>query len=162
MTKVYLICGKICTGKSYYTEKLATKTGAVVLSCDELSLTLFPKGLGDAHDEVLENVKIYFKKKSLELLSAGCDVILEWGFWKREDRAKISEFYEENRVPYEWHYMEIADDIWEERIMGRNRKVEEALTRDYYVDEGLKMKCLSLFEAPDEAEKKALQMKCIR
>ena len=32
-TKVYLICGKICSGKSFYVNKLKNEAGAVVLSC---------------------------------------------------------------------------------------------------------------------------------
>ena len=41
MAKVFLICGKICSGKGFYTRQLKEKEHAVVLSCDEIENDLF-------------------------------------------------------------------------------------------------------------------------
>lgn len=35
--KVFLICGKICSGKSYYAKELKDKYNAVILSTDEVT-----------------------------------------------------------------------------------------------------------------------------
>lgn len=40
MAKVYLICGKICSGKSYYSKQLKEKINAVILSPDEATYDL--------------------------------------------------------------------------------------------------------------------------
>ena len=40
MAKVILICGKICSGKSYYARKLKEKEHAVILSRDEMTYEL--------------------------------------------------------------------------------------------------------------------------
>ncbi len=40
MAKVYLICGKICSGKSYYSKQLKEKFNAVILSSDEATYDL--------------------------------------------------------------------------------------------------------------------------
>ena len=52
MTKVMAICGKICSGKSYYAKQLKNKENAVILSCDKLTHVLFDNNLGDKHDEM--------------------------------------------------------------------------------------------------------------
>ena len=41
MAKVILICGKICSGKSYYARKLKEKEHAVILSRDEMTYVIF-------------------------------------------------------------------------------------------------------------------------
>ena len=41
MAKVYLICGKLCCGKTTYSQKLCAENDAIVLSVDELTLTVF-------------------------------------------------------------------------------------------------------------------------
>lgn len=76
-----LICGKICSGKSRYAKQILNKNNAVVLSCDEMVQTIFDKQLGENHDEVLLNIKRYLLNKSVHIIKAGCDVILDWGFW---------------------------------------------------------------------------------
>lgn len=50
MAKVFLICGKICSGKGFYTRQLKEKEHAVVLSCDEIENDLFHHDLGDRRD----------------------------------------------------------------------------------------------------------------
>ena len=37
MAKIIAICGKICSGKTYYAQSLKDKENAVILSCDELT-----------------------------------------------------------------------------------------------------------------------------
>lgn len=47
MAKVTQICGMLCSGKSTLARKVCAQSGAVLLSCDELMLSLFPEdGLG--------------------------------------------------------------------------------------------------------------------
>ena len=50
MAKVFLICGKICSGKGFYTRQLKEKEHAVVLSCDEIENDLFHHDLDDRRD----------------------------------------------------------------------------------------------------------------
>ena len=80
MPKAILICGKICSGKSFYTETLRKKLGAAVLSCDEITLSVFDGNLGDKHDEICNRIHDYLFGKSVELLEIGVNIILEWGF----------------------------------------------------------------------------------
>lgn len=48
MAKVIAICGKICSGKTLYSNQIKGKENAVLLSCDELTKDLFNNDLGEA------------------------------------------------------------------------------------------------------------------
>ena len=50
MAKVIMTCGRICCGKTTYAQKLREERNAVILSIDEITLTLFPEGAGEMHD----------------------------------------------------------------------------------------------------------------
>ncbi|MBP3351471.1 MAG: ATP-binding protein [Lachnospiraceae bacterium] len=153
MAKVIAICGKICSGKSYYAAGLKEKENAVILSCDELTKDLFDNDLGEKHDEVALRIWTYFKKKSVELVKVGCTVILDWGFWSRENRKSLKEFYREQNIPCEWHYIDVADETWKQNIEERNCRVLNGEGgSDYYLDEGLMGKLNSLWEEPASEE----------
>ena len=150
--KVIMICGKICSGKSYYVKQIQKESHAVVLSCDELTADLFHNNLGAHHDMMMERVQKYLHKKAADIAASGCPVILEWGFWKRADRIAATEYYREKGIPVEWHYIDIADADWQRNIESRNAAVAAGTTTDYAMDEGLLRKLLSLFEAPTREE----------
>ena len=107
MAAVFLICGKICSGKSTFAQKLAKENSAVILSCDEI-MTLFPQPEGDeAYAAVSEKVKACLLNKAAQIASCGANVILDWGFWHRKERAEISAFFAEKQIPFTWYYLDI-------------------------------------------------------
>ena len=151
--KVIAVCGKICSGKSYYARRLCEKENAVILSCDELTKALFDNDLGERHDEMSLRIREYLKSKSVELVNAGCTVILDWGFWTAKDRKSLTEFYRTHNIPVEWHYIDVDDRTWQRNIEERNRRVSNGEGgSDYYLDEGLMKKLLSKWEEPFEGE----------
>ena len=152
MAKIILICGKICSGKTYYCKKLANDHNAVILSCDEIENELFHHELGEREDEVIKDIKRYLHKKASEIYLAGSNVILDWGFWSREEREQVSEYYKKQSIFYEWHYIDISIDEWYQNINSRNEAVLAGETTDYFVDDGLLGKLSSLFETPNREE----------
>ncbi len=152
MAKVIMTCGKICTGKSTYSEKLRRELKAVVLSVDEITLALFEDDIGDKHDEYVERAEQYLFGKSLEIIENDIDVILDWGFWQKAEREYAREFYRKNGVKSEFHYIDISDDEWKSRLAKRNKMVEAGEISAYFVDEGLARKVEGLFEKPTEDE----------
>ncbi len=152
MAKAILICGKICSGKSTYAGHLRAKTGAVLLSVDEIMLELFGLYAGDRHDEYADKIKKYLFDKSVEIIDSGSDVILDWGFWTKQQRKQAGEFYQSRNIPCELHYIDIDDTVWAERIARRNKAVQAKETKAYIVDSGLMKKFESRFEPPSEDE----------
>ena len=153
MAKRIAICGKICSGKTYYSNQIKEKEKAVILSCDELTKALFDNDLGEKHDEMALRIWNYFKKKSVELVKIGCTVILDWGFWSLESRKSLTEFYHIQNIPCEWHFIDVDDQTWHRNIEERNHRIlcGEGGS-DYYLDEGLMGKLLSQWEAPSRDE----------
>ena len=152
MAKVILICGKICSGKSWYAERLRRERNAVVLSHDELMLAVFDPLLGDRHDEIAGRATEYLFGLAMQLVRAGVNVILDWGFWTREKRREAREFYESRGIPCEFHYLDTPDEVWEKNIKTRNQAVLQGKTDAYYVDEGLRRKLEAAFEIPEPQE----------
>ena len=154
MAKIIAICGKICCGKTYYANQIKDKENAVILSCDELTKDLFHTDLGENHDEMVLRIQNYFKKKSVQLVNIGCTVILDWGFWSLESRRSFSEFCRSHAIDCEWHYIDVDDQTWNKNIQERNYRVLNGQgASDYYLDEGLMGKLLSMWEAPLKDER---------
>ena len=149
--KVIATCGIICSGKSSYANILKEKRGAVILSIDDMTLTLFPEGAGEMHDTYVLRAEQYLLRLSLQILNAGMEVILDWGLWTREHRDRIRSFYQERGIPFEIHYLKISPEEWQRRIRKRNA---QGNADSYYVDEGLIRKVEALFQEPsaDEAD----------
>ncbi|MBQ3086912.1 MAG: ATP-binding protein [Clostridia bacterium] len=152
MAKVYLICGKICSGKSTYAEQLRVQNNAVLLSTDEITLALFGQHCGDNHDAYVERTQNYLFNKSLELIEVGINVILDWGFWMKEERDYAREFYNSRNIDCEFHYIDISDETWKVRLKKRNSEVIAETTSAYYIDDNLAEKFAAIFEVPSEDE----------
>ena len=152
MAKVMLICGKIASGKSVYAEMLKKSENAVLLSVDELVLSALGNDLGDRHDEITDRIQAYFFEKSLEIIAAGTNVLLDWGFWTKEKRRAARAFYESRGIGCEFHYIDTPHDVWLKNIELRNAAVLSGRSDAYFVDEGLMIKLQSLFETPQREE----------
>lgn len=153
MVKVYLICGKICSGKSWYARRLKKQLNAVILSTDEMTYDLIRNEQGSFYDMLSVKANLYLRKKAAEIARVGTNVILDWGFWTREDRKEISDYLMELGVEYEWHYIDIDDALWQKNIEQRNRRVLAGQGgSDFFVNEGLLKKVIERFETPEKAE----------
>jgi len=152
MAKVFLICGRICSGKSHYAAQLRTRENAVVLSCDELTFALFDGQLGGAHDRISARMERYFMEKSVEIVRAGTSVILDWGFWTAKGRRDVRAFYAKHDVECEMHYIDVSPAVWKAQIERRNAEVRSGLANTYIVDDGLLAKLESRFETPARDE----------
>ncbi len=152
MAKVILICGKICCGKTTYAEKLCAENNAILLSIDEITLALFGQHCGDKHDEYVERTEKYLLSKSLELIQKDINVVLDWGFWTKAERESVKVFYKSRNIECEFHYIDISDETWKNRLNKRNIAVLAEETNAYYVDDNIAAKFASIFEVPKEAE----------
>ena len=153
MSKVYLICGKICCGKTTYAKKLYKDNHAILLSVDEIMLSLFDQCCGEKlHQEYEKRIKNYLFDKSLEIIEKGFDVILDWGFWTKEERNATKTFYKSRNIDCELHYIEIDEEAWEYRLNKRNNEILENKTKAYYLEYNRALEFASRFEKPDMDE----------
>lgn len=152
MAKVFLICGKICSGKSTYAKELAETHNAVILSVDEIMLSIFEHGAGEQHDLYVKRLQKYLYQKALEFVLLGIDVILDFGFWTEQERTYARNFFHTKNITFEFHYLNISNAEWQRRLMKRNAETSGKNKQAYFVDGGLKKKCEDLFEQPQKDE----------
>ncbi len=152
MAKLVIICGGLCCGKTTYAERLRREGGGVILSVDALMLALFGRDAGGMHDEYARRAKAYLHRQALALLEAGTDVILDWGFWTRDERAATRAFYAERGFPVALHALDVDGETWAARVAKRNAAVLAGETEAYLVDEGLAAKFRARFEKPGDDE----------
>ena len=153
MGKVILVCGKICSGKSYYSKQLKEQLNAVIITPDEATYELINNEQGEFYNAFSERLNKYLTRKVGEIAKAGANVIFERGLWSREDRKVIRDYYKENGVECEIHYVYVDDETWKQNIEERNKIILEGNGgSDFYLDEGLMKKLESKWEKPTEEE----------
>lgn len=152
MATLHLICGTISSGKTTYARHMMEKSPALLLSVDEVTLALSSVIPPENHDLTTPLVKQWLMDKAREALAAGLDVIFDWGFWKKDERAEYERLLSAENIPHVWHYIDISNERWEEQIAKRNAAVLQGETSAYFVDDGLKAKCVSWFEPPCREE----------
>ncbi|MGN0572308.1 MAG: AAA family ATPase [Acutalibacteraceae bacterium] len=153
MSKLIAICGKICSGKSYYANQLKEKENAVILSTDEATFDLIKNEQGDFYNIFAQRVNGYLRKKAVEIVRAGATVILDWGFGTRAERKETTDYFNGFGIEIEWHYVNVEPSRWQKLIEERNAKIQNGTGgSDFYVDEGLLNKLLSEFEEPSRDE----------
>lgn len=153
MAKVYLICGKICSGKSYYSKSLKKQVNAAILSPDEATYDLINNEQGEFYDVFCDRLINYMDKKCVEIIKAGANVIYDRGLWSKEERIKVKKFFKEKNIDMELHYIHVSDENWKKQIEERNKRVKDGKGgSDFYLDEGLMNKLIFKFEEPTKDE----------
>ena len=153
MGKVILVCGKICSGKSYYSKQLKEQLNAVIITPDEATYELINNEQGEFYNIFSERLNQYLTRKVGEIAQAGANVIFERGLWSHKDRKVIRDYYKENGVECEIHYVYVDDETWKQNIEERNKRILEGNGgSDFYLDEGLMKKLESKWEKPTEEE----------
>ena len=145
--RLILICGLPGSGKTTLAKQLAPKVPAVRLSPDEWKHDL---GI-DYYDEQgrvqLEN-RLW--RLGQELLTLGQSVILENGFWAREERDELRLGARTLGVAVELHYLDApVEELWR-RLELRN---DETRPGEVPIKRQDPQKWALQFEAPDEAER---------
>ena len=92
-------------------------------------------------------------KKAVEIVKAGCNVILDWGFWTKAERQETTKYFNQFGIDVELIYVGIVQLRWKQLIEERNKKIKNGNGgSDFYVDEGLMEKLLSKFEEQQETK----------
>lgn len=153
MPKVIALCGKICSGKTFYANKIKEGENAVILSTDEVTFYLMDNEQGERYDDFAKRVNEYLMKKAIDIVRAGTNVILDWGFWSKMERINLTNYYKKYNIPVEWHYVDVTQEKWQDLINKRNELVASGQGEySFYFDEGLKKKLLDSFNEPSKEE----------
>ncbi|MBS5660020.1 MAG: ATP-binding protein [Clostridiales bacterium] len=152
MAEVILLCGKIAVGKTTYAAYLQRNRNAVVLSCDELMLSLFDSCLGDKHDATVKRCSLYLSGIADQVVAAGVDVVLDFGSWTAAERDAVRTFFAEHNIPVRLYYLFCEESVRLERLRLRNIALRNADGRVYIIEEDLRRRLDAKFELPSENE----------
>jgi predicted kinase len=135
---LHMVCGKIASGKSTLTKRLARTENAVIISEDSWLANLYPGEIRTLDDYVRCSGRI---RRALSdhvqaLLLAGISVILDFPFNTINSRTWGRELFTGARVGHRLHYLDVSDEICKTRLKARNASGEHPFeTTDVQFDQ---------------------------
>jgi len=145
-----MMCGRIGSGKTTYAKMLQREKKMVVLSCDDFVLAI-NDDLSKRH-EIQENISVQLFDLAKQIWRSGVSVILDFGFWYKEQRKNIKREFEREGIKVELYYCRCDINQTNFRITKRNNKILQNEARGYIIDLKLKAELDNKFDEPDEDE----------
>ena len=156
MAKVIILCGKIASGKTTYANSLKRNHRTVVLSCDDLMLTLFDGCLREKHDATADRCELFFYGQAEQLVSIGIDAVIDFGYWTKAERTKAKQYFKAKGILCELHYLSIPEALRLERLAERNQSLAGETRRVYIINTDLRKYLDAKFEEPSSDEIEAI------
>ena len=149
---VIALCGKIAAGKTTYAERLRREQGAVLLSCDDLLLTLFDSCLGERHDETVVRCSDYLHRLAVQLAEAGNTVVLDFGYWTKQARKTARDFFAAKNISFSMVWLVCEESVRLLRLKQRNERLKKEPRRTFIIDEEKRIRLDDKFECPETEE----------
>jgi predicted kinase len=123
---LHLIAGLPCAGKTTYAEQLKVQRAAVLFSLDRWLITSFGRYAIDAIGHMEHARRLYACREliwdvSAELLHRHADVILDDGFFLRNDREQYIARAHVLGARTALHFVDTPLDVLRARLVARNR-----------------------------------------
>lgn len=121
-SNAYVICGFIGSGKTTFARKLEKETGAVRITKDEWVIKIFGNKVTSDKNfaEYDKNITELAKNIAFKILKAGCDVIIDEGFWVKSQRDDIKKRITEVGAKPIMYYVECPVEKMRERVVSRS------------------------------------------
>ncbi|MDV7339447.1 ATP-binding protein [Terasakiella sp. A23] len=153
--KAYLIIGNTGAGKSTYAKKLAVEKKAHIFNVDQWMKTLFLMDMPDPPQyqwalERTQRIERQMLLDGVQLLSNQINIILDIGFFAREQRDRVKSVLTKAGFTYECHYLDISKETRWQRVQQRN--TEKTDTFQFEVSQEIFEFCETIFEVMDEDE----------
>jgi predicted kinase len=149
MNRIFALCGKIGSGKSYAADNISKKYNGIIFSVDKIMLKLFGeidgRELFEDKYRVCKEMIYEICEKILE--NTNVDIIFDFGFWTKKGRNELKERFKKFKVIF--IYIKTSDNMRWERIEKRN---EENRIDNYNFDRETFDFLSNLFEEFSEEE----------
>ena len=121
MATAHLVCGFLGAGKSRFAEELAATHAGVRFSIDELYLQLFADGpTYELDEDAMARLLAATEQIWPQVLAAGVDVILDFGFWNRSLRDQVRARADSVRAGTHLYWLQCPDRVAIQRCLRRN------------------------------------------
>ena len=151
MATVYMVCGQVASGKSTLAARLA-RQGAMVLSCDELMLTMFDHCLGERQREMESRALRFLEEQAAALWTLGVDSVLDHGFWYRDEREAARAYFQERGIPVVLYHVSAPSETRQARLEKSNEHLRQSSRREYIVNDEMRRRFDAWFEPPLPSE----------
>ncbi|BBK32270.1 putative kinase [Stella humosa] len=150
MATLFMVCGKIATGKSTLAAQLADRSGTILVSQDRLMSRLYPDEIRSIEDyaRVSPRLRDAMGDHLASILRAGVSVVLDWPANTVLVRHWMRSVFEAGAADHELHVVHVDMAERRRRLMVRNA----AGGHEYQVDDETLALFDRHFEEPGPAE----------
>ncbi|MEI7579460.1 MAG: ATP-binding protein [bacterium] len=148
---VYLIAGFIGAGKTTFSKKLETETGALRFTKDEWMIVLFGRNAPQVENFVkFDSFFVNFATElALKCATHGVDVIIDDGFWFKKQRDDVTKRIASIGANVKGYYLKCPKDILEQRVLGRSKQLSDD---SFDIDKEMFTNYYESFEEPSPDE----------
>jgi len=149
---LHLMVGLPCSGKTTLAQKLESEKAALRLTPDEWQVRLFGQDAEEPEHNtrhtLIEAMLWNIASRALEL---GTNVILDFGFWAREEREDYRSRAAKLGAASEVHFLDVPADELLRRLAARNSQPSQA---SFHIPENMMKPWIAFFQKPtlDELE----------
>ncbi|MBX3084564.1 MAG: ATP-binding protein [Anaerolineae bacterium] len=146
--------GLPCSGKTTLAQKLEREQSALRLTVDEWHIQLFGQDAEDPeHNARHSLIEMMLWKTASRALELGTNVILDFGFWAREEREDYRSRAKALGASSEVHFLDVPTDELMRRLAARNM---ESSPLNFYIPEEMMKPWVAFFQRPtlDELERR--------
>lgn len=154
MATLHLMVGLPCSGKTTLARTLEYECSALRLTPDEWQLRLFGQDAEEpehnARHSLIEAMLWGVASRALVL---GTNVILDFGFWAREEREDYRSRAKQLGASSEVHFLDVPEEELLRRLAQRNA---QPLPTAFYIPEEMMKPWIAFFQkpTPDELERR--------
>ena len=154
MATLHLMVGLPCSGKTTLAQQLESEKAALRLTPDEWQVRLFGQDAEepehDARHTLIESMLWNIASRALAL---GTNVILDFGFWAREEREDFRLRAKQLGASSEVHFLDVPEDELLRRLAARNSQLSQTC---FQISEDMMRPWIAFFQkpTPDELERR--------
>ena len=154
MATLHLMVGLPCSGKTTLAKQIEQEHSALRLNIDEWHVRLFGQDAQapehDARHSLIEAMLWNIASRALEL---GTNVILDFGFWAREEREDYRSRAKHLGASSEVHYLDVSADELLRRLEERNSRPSQ---ESFLISKEAMKPWIAFFQKPtlDELERR--------
>ncbi|RXK00482.1 cell division protein ZipA [Arcobacter sp. CECT 8986] len=125
--KLHFMCGKMASGKSTLSKKLANEHNAILLSEDELLKKLYPNEINTIQDYAKYStlLKEALTEHIIELLIKGNNVVLDFPANTISQREWFKKIFEKADIEHTLYYVSRSDEVCKKQLKERNKNLSK-------------------------------------